>query len=945
VTVNVTVNPVNDAPVLAPIGDQRTDIFTPLTFTATATDTEADTLTFSLDPASLDAGMQIDPASGVFAWTPTAEQAGAAFATFSVTVTVTDDGTVPDNQSDSETFVITLDSSRATHAVTGYVAGQTMTVECAFAYPAEGRQVLSLLWRPELPDGWTVVAASGDGQPVYEPSDGALVFFGEDLQDNNPVVFQYVVQVPEGTQGTNGIGGVIEYQLDGMANPSTVRAQPDPLPVPMLLTLPDLAVLDKTYDGLTNATVSAYGALSGLMDGHTDVSLVTTSSGAFFDTPEVGQEKRVVVYGLALEGADASWYAISTQVVAAAVTQAVLTVTADAQTKVYGDANPELTFQYSGFVNGENATVLDTPPTVATDVTTTTGVGTHAGAITVGGGADNNYTFIYVPADFTITPLAVTVTAEAQTKTYGAADPELTYTVAPALIGTDAFTGALARAPGEDVGTYAIGQGTLALSGNYDLAYAGANLTITPAPLTITADDKTKAYGAALPELTVTYTGLVNGDTAPATPPTVTTTATAASPVGTYPITAAGAADDNYTISYVGGTLTVDPVALTVTAEDKTKAYGAALPELTVTYAGLVNGDTAPATPPAVTTTATAASPVGTYPITAAGAADDNYTISYVGGTLTVTPLVLTVGGSFTVAEKVYDGTTTATIKVNGLTLLTPVTGDAVALSPVAAFASADVGAGKVATLTAATTLTGADAGNYTLSLVGAPTTTGSILFPAVSGTQTLDGFRSPSTGTIIGSTFSVPAGASLVDLTWNPTLPAGWSLVAAAGDGNPTVSGSEIVFAGPFEGPTISFTYTVSIPGNESVTNYLDAAATFRLEGMLDPLTAQRLPSTLLLKRYHSADYLPPYWQITSLELTRFRSFVGRPSYYSKTGTMDGFDPVSGVKEGGRHSADYLPPYWTITATELTVLKRLVTPAGYHVNPGVLDSYAPNAQ
>ena len=337
VTVNVTVNPVNDAPVLAPIGDQRTDIFTPLTFTATATDTESDVLTFSLDEASIAAGMRIDPSSGVFEWTPSAGQAGTAFEAFSATVTVTDNGAVPDKQSDSEIFVITLDSSRATHAVSGYAAGQTMTVECAFAYPSDGRQLLSLLWRPELPDGWTVVAASGNGQPVYESSDGALVFLGADLPDNNPVVFQYIVEVPAGAQGTNGIGGVIEYQLDGMVNVATVRAQPDPLPVPMLLTLPGLEVSDKSYDGLTNATVSAYGALVGLMGGHAEVSLVTTGAVAFFDSPEVGQEKRVVVRGLALEGPDASWYAISTQVVAAAITQAELTVggTFTVQDKTY----------------------------------------------------------------------------------------------------------------------------------------------------------------------------------------------------------------------------------------------------------------------------------------------------------------------------------------------------------------------------------------------------------------------------------------------------------------------------------------------------------------------------------------------------------------------------------------------------------------------------------
>jgi hypothetical protein len=71
----------------------------------------------------------------------------------------------------------------------------------------------------------------------------------------------------------------------------------------------------------------------------------------------------------------------------------------------------------------------------------------------------------------------------------------------------------------------------------------------------------------------VSYTGFVNGDTAASltTPPTVTTTATASSAVGTYPITASGAVDANYTISYSPGTLTVTPVGLTITANNQTR--------------------------------------------------------------------------------------------------------------------------------------------------------------------------------------------------------------------------------------------------------------------------------------------------------------------------------------------------------------------------------------
>jgi hypothetical protein len=105
-----------------------------------------------------------------------------------------------------------------------------------------------------------------------------------------------------------------------------------------------------------------------------------------------------------------------------------------------------------------------------------------------------------------------------------------------------------------------------------------------------------------------------------------------------YTITASGAVDSDYTISYVGGKLTVTPVALTITADNKTMPYGGSLPALTASYAGFVNGDTPASltTAPALNTTATSQSPVGTYAITASGAVDPDYGISYVPGVLTV---------------------------------------------------------------------------------------------------------------------------------------------------------------------------------------------------------------------------------------------------------------------------------------------------------------------
>ena len=70
--------------------------------------------------------------------------------------------------------------------------------------------------------------------------------------------------------------------------------------------------------------------------------------------------------------------------------------------------------------------------------------------------------------------------------------------------------------------------------------------------------------------------------------------------------------DPDYSISYVAGTLTVTPAALTITADNQTKVYGAALPTLTASYSGFVNGDTPASltTQPTLSTTATAASHV-----------------------------------------------------------------------------------------------------------------------------------------------------------------------------------------------------------------------------------------------------------------------------------------------------------------------------------------------
>ncbi len=177
--------------------------------------------------------------------------------------------------------------------------------------------------------------------------------------------------------------------------------------------------------------------------------------------------------------------------------------------------------------------------------------------------------------------------------------------------------------------------------------------TVNKAVLTVTANNLTKGYGAALPNLGYAITGFVNGDIAVhaySGSPSVTATAKANSPAGSYPITPAigTLASSNYTFKFVPGALVISKGMLTFTASSLNEVYGSALPTLTESIVGYVNGDTALTAftgSTALATTARAKSGVGVYPITPAigTAVSTNYTFKFVPGTLTVTRAVLTV--------------------------------------------------------------------------------------------------------------------------------------------------------------------------------------------------------------------------------------------------------------------------------------------------------------
>ena len=330
------------------------------------------------------------------------------------------------------------------------------------------------------------------------------------------------------------------------------------------------------------------------------------------------------------------------------VNKIALSITADNKTKNYGDLFSSFTFTAVGAVNGDTFTV----PMSSTGGAATAGFGSYAITIgTVTGTNLANYTLTQTNGTLTVNKIALSITADNKTKNYGDLFSSFTFTAVGAVNG-DTFTVPMSSTGGAATagfGSYAISIGTITGTNlaNYTLTQTNGTLTVTPASLTITANNMTKVYGAALPALTVSYSGFVNNDNSASltTQPTLSATATATSHVSgsPYSITASGAVDANYTIKYVAGALTVTPASLTITADNKSKILNAALPTLTVAYSGLVNGDTpatfstAPNNAPTISTTATVTSHVGNYAITASGALDTDYSISYGSGTMAIT--------------------------------------------------------------------------------------------------------------------------------------------------------------------------------------------------------------------------------------------------------------------------------------------------------------------
>ncbi|MDO6748708.1 MBG domain-containing protein, partial [Gilvimarinus sp. 1_MG-2023] len=129
--------------------------------------------------------------------------------------------------------------------------------------------------------------------------------------------------------------------------------------------------------------------------------------------------------------------------------------------------------------------------------------------------ATDNYTVTLNDGMLTINPRPIVVSADDLIKIYGESDPELTYAQAGTPAFEETINVSLTREPGSDVGGYVITPTVTGdvLSDNYDLTVTNGALQITPAALTVTADDL-ETYWDLLPaQFPRTIDGLANGDT------------------------------------------------------------------------------------------------------------------------------------------------------------------------------------------------------------------------------------------------------------------------------------------------------------------------------------------------------------------------------------------------------------------------------------------------
>lgn len=569
----------------------------------------------------------------------------------------------------------------------------------------------------------------------------------------------------------------------------TVNAKP--------LTITGMTAADKDFDDSDSATLSFTGASLVGVVGSDAVTINSSGATGTFASPNVGTNIAVTASGVGLSGAKASNYTLSAQPATTAdISARALTITATSQAITYGDSTPTPAFTTSGLQGNDAIASVTFTYSGANAPNAPTASGSYSitpSAAVFSSGSASNYTFSYTPGTYDIDTASQTISfAALADKDYGDSAFSVSATSSSNLsVSFTSTTTSVCTVSGSTVTIVAAGTCTIRASqagnGNYSAApNVDQTFTINQASLVITASSATVDYGDPVPTITPSYSGFVYGQSAVnlSTAPTCATTYVTSSNAGSTPTTScSGAAADNYSISYVPGSVTINQVSVSITAASFSLTYGDAVPTVTASYSGFVNGQdsTALSTLPTCSTTYTPTSNAGTTPSTScSGAAATNYTFTYTNGSVTIAKATPTFGWS-NVSKTYGDSAYAITAPTASVAGSFGYGSSAPGVISISGSTATVAGAGS-ATITA--TFTPTDATNYvsggtvtqtvTVAKAAATVTAADQSVAYSTSASTVTGNGSVTYGLVNGDTSSVVSGTVTYTTTYTNTTDAG---------------------------------------------------------------------------------------------------------------------------------------------------------------------------
>lgn len=442
-----------------------------------------------------------------------------------------------------------------------------------------------------------------------------------------------------------------------------------------------LANITKTFGDAAfslAATSNSLGAITYSLVNSTPASIVTVSSAGLVTISGAGTATL-----RASQVADACFLA-GTRDITLTINKAARTVTITSGSAVQAGNTLALTGTIAPAVGSITWAIVSQTGTSASITGSTLTAGSASGTLDISAtvATDANYLAATVSQTVTVSALATPVITFADiTKTYGdAAFTVLATSTSNGAISysipTQTPTG-IVSISGNTITILGAGTATVratqVASGTFAGGTKDVTLTIGKKGLVVTADNKTIVYGNTLPAYTVSYAGFVGTDNESVldTKPVATSLAISTSNAGVYDINAANGLDNNYSFTYVKGTLTIQKATRTVSiTSNSTVQVGGSLTLTstttptggTVTYAITTLGTTNATVTGA---TLTAGSATGTLVLTASVATDVNYNAATATQNITVsaqTPPVITFGDiTKTYGDPAFSVTATST--------------------------------------------------------------------------------------------------------------------------------------------------------------------------------------------------------------------------------------------------------------------------------------------